>query len=188
MNRIDSHLETRILALIARGDSYDDIIATVAKDGESITKATLVNIKKRNNETLKYMQGALVQHELNKSTQILARSRQLLEKKLQRALEVDHRIDELKEMRDNDEISPQEYYDMVKLESKNDISTSVLISLSKEMFNQSQLEQNKPTSISESPAEARKNLETLLDAIKDKDERKMVESIFPDAKPHPISS
>lgn len=188
MKRIDSQTETRALALLARGDSYDDIVSTFVREGTPVSKSTLVSVKRRNTETLKYMQDALVQHELNKSTQILAKARQLLEKKIHKALLVDDKLDELTQELKDHEIELNQYELLVKTLRKDDISVAVLTTLTKEMFNQSQVEQGKPTVISENPQQARENLKTLLQAIDAKDEEKILKAIFvEDDQPIPVS-
>jgi hypothetical protein len=55
-----------------------------------------------------------------------------------------------------------------------------LIAASKEMFNQTQIEAGKPTSITESPEQAKRNLQTLLQAIHNRDDKAMVDAIFLD--------
>lgn len=176
-------IETRVLALITRGDTYEDIQKSLARDGHGINKMTISAIKKRNAEALDYMKSALVKHEMNKSAEILGKTRLLLEKKLTKALKVDDELDDLKAQLIDGLIDDSQYDVLSKNLRKDDLSVVALTSLSKEMFSQSRIEEGKLPDKPESPEEARQKLGDLLKAVNDKDEKKLIELIFLDAKP-----
>lgn len=178
---IDAATETRIVAMIARGDTYEAIRRVLKDEGITIALSTISDVKKRNTDALKYMQDALVQHETNQSTKLLSKSRQLLERKLNRALHQDEEMADLKEQYVEGEIDQGQFNVLMERALKSELTVAELTSLTKEMFNQSQVEQGKPTSITENPAQAKENLKTLLEAINSKDDKAIVQAIFPDA-------
>lgn len=146
--KIDAQTEVRIVALIARGDSYSSIQSELKNSGVEISLSGITDIKQRNTMALDQIKTSLAAHEVSKATRILDKARKQIEEKL-----------------DSDEY----------------ISVKDLTTVSKEMFNQSQIESGKPTSIASNPEENKKNLMTLLKAINDKDEIGMLHSIFPDS-------
>lgn len=182
MSKIDTHTETRIVALIARGDSYTTIQKELEKDGISISTSGLSEIKKRNQEALSYIQHKLNEHQVSKTTKILDKARNMIEQQLDEANGNIPVLEELAELRANGDIDDAEFarLSMSAVTSRR-ISIKDLTTVSKEMFNQSQIESGKPTSITESPEQAKKNLQTLLEAINNKDEASMLKAIFPDA-------
>ncbi|HET8708955.1 MAG TPA: hypothetical protein VFL85_01600 [Candidatus Saccharimonadales bacterium] len=128
-----------------------------------------------------YIKNEVTKHEANQSVKILGKSRQLLERKLDRALKQAEQMENIKQRYDNDEIDAKDYDRLLSQAVRSELSVSELTSLTKEMFNQSRLEEGKATSITESPTQAKEHLKTLLQAINDKDDHKLVEAIFTDA-------
>lgn len=181
MKALDTKTETEVVAYIARGDSYNTILKTLEDKGFSATKGTLTNIKKRNSEALEYMQTAMQEQQLSHATTLLRKSRQLLERKLDQSLELDNDLDKLKKLYDNDEIDFDQYSRRLDVLLRKELSATELNSITKESFNQSQVEQGKPSSITENPTQARANLAKLLNAISTNDERAAMEAIFLDA-------
>jgi hypothetical protein len=182
MSKIDTQTETKIVALIARGDSYSQIKASLEKEGVSISTTAIGDIKARNEQALSYIQNKLIDHETTKTARILNKTRDMIEKKLDAASGDVPVLQELIELRDNGEIDDNEFARLsMRAVESHSISIKDLTTVSKEMFNQSQIEAGKPTSISETPEQAKKNLQTLLEAINNKDEAAMVKAIFLDA-------
>jgi hypothetical protein len=145
---IDSQTETKIVALIARGDSYKSIKEQLNKDGVSLSLPSISKIKERNTQALSYIKGEIVAHELSKTTKILDKARDLIDQ---------------------------------KLDGDQPIALKDLTTLSKEMFNQSQIESGKPTSITNSPELAKAQLKTLLEAINSGKDEDIAKAIFIDA-------
>lgn len=178
---LDASTEMRVVAMIARGDTYEAIKGALASEGIQIATSTISAIKRRNPDALKHIQDAIMVNETHQSTKLLVKSRQLLERKLNRALNQDEEIEELTEKYHNGEITEIEFNHLLQKAIKSELSVAELTSLTKEMFNQSQVEQGKPTSITENPAQAKENLKKLLEAINSKDDKAIVEAIFVDA-------
>lgn len=178
---LDTKTETEIVAYIARGDDYNTILKMLHERGVDVTKATISNIKKRNPEALKFMQDTLTEQTFSHSTSILRKSRQLLENKLDEQEDLDKRLGELKEKYDKEEITLREYIDMSELLIGRKLTAKDLNSITKESFNQSQVEQGKPSAITENPTQARANLQRVLSAIASGDEEAVIKSLFIDA-------
>lgn len=177
MSKYDAQTETKIVALIARGDTYQSIKERLAKDGVEISISQISNIKDRNLDSLEYIKNSLVKHETTNATRIMGKARQLVEDKLDAAMGNDKiRSDALRALLEGD-IEKDEYESIMR-ETGSQIALKDLVTTSKEFFNQSQIEAGKPTSITENPTQAKENLKRLLEAINSGDEQRIVEAIF----------
>lgn len=180
--KLDGQTETQVVAMIARGDTHQQIVDWLDTEKSiSMSIANIGVIKKRNQEGINFMRGEQIKHETTMATTILEKSRRLINHRLDQALTLDESLAKLKARFDDGEITDKEYYHEVDIELRNRLSPAELNALAKESFNQSQLEANKPTSITESPAQAKANLETLLHAIATGDDQGILKAIFPDA-------
>lgn len=181
MSKIDTQTETRIVVLKARGDTYEQIKNTLAKDGVDISVSGLQKVVERNKAAMEHIKGELVQHQTTKTTRILEKTREQIEKKLDAAAGDVPVLHELIQLRDDGEIDDNEFARLsMRAVEAHGIPLRDLIAASKEMFNQSQIEAGKPTSITESPEQAKRNLQTLLEAIHNRDDKGMVDAIFID--------
>lgn len=179
-NRVlDSQQEARVVALIARGDSYSAIRDQLASEGVEVALSTIGAVKKRNPEALAHIKKIIVADQTTRAQKILNKSRDLIDKKLDRAADIDAEVARLQEAYEAEEITPREYWSALEVVLRQALTITELNSVSKESFNQSQIEANKPTSITESPAQAKENLERLLRAIASKDTSKVLEAILP---------
>ena len=180
--KIDTQTEIKIVARMARGDTYADIKDDLAKEGVDISLSGLTDIKQRNSAALEQIKSSLIAHETSKSARILDKAKKQLESKLDAAETFEVRIATLKNKLEAGEIDEKEYEAMIRvLEFDSKITIKDLVTVSKEMFNQSQIEAGKPTTITENPEENKRNLMILLKAINEKDEIGMLKAIFPDA-------
>jgi len=178
---LTTQAEVRIVALIARGDTYATIQAQLKKDGISITIPTISKIKLRNEDALKAIKTQMIKVESSKSATILEKSRNLIEKKLDKA-EDDSIPEELTQALENGDIDFKDYLKEVsRVQNSRRLSVGELNMVAKEAFNQSQIESGKPTSITDSPEQAKHNLERLLSAINSGKEEDIVKAIFLDA-------
>jgi len=180
--KIDAQTEVRIVALLARGDTYKNIKQTLEDEGVLLSISGITDIKQRNSMALEQIKSSLVQHETSKATRILDKAKKHLEQKLDSIDNYEERVSILKNKHESGEIDGEQYKNMSMM-LRDDASVTIkdLVTVSKEMFNQSQIESNKPTSITSNPEENKRNLLILLKAINDKDEVGMLKSIFPDA-------
>jgi hypothetical protein len=175
---LDVQTEVKVVALIARGDTYGSIQALLRQDGIEISTQTLAAIKKRNSEALSHIKSEIIKLESSKATAILEKSRNLIEKKLDLA-DDDTTPKWLQDAYDEGEIDFAEYNKRKDaIMNKRGITVGELNMVAKEAFNQSQIESGKPTSITNSPEQAKKNLETLLKAIKSGNEEDIAKAIF----------
>jgi len=182
LRKIDAQTEVRIVALIARGDSYTSIQSTLKDEGVDLSLSGITDIKQRNTVALEQIKSSLAQHEVSKATRILDKARKQIEDKLDSTDKLEKELSEIKEAYDNKEIDFRVYSESIdRAERKYKISIKDLTTVSKEMFNQSQLEAGKPTAIASNPEENKRNLMILLKAINEGDTVGMLHGIFPDA-------
>jgi len=180
--KIDAQTEVRIVALIARGDPYTSIQSALKEDGIDISLSAITDVKQRNTSALEQIKSSLAVHETSKATRILSKARKQIEDALDSNEQYQKDLDMLKQAYEDGDIDIKEYlHEKDKLYRTNFISIKDLTTVSKEMFNQSQLESGKPTTITENPEENKKNLMILLRAIQAGDEIGMLHGIFPDA-------
>lgn len=179
MSKIDTQTETRIVVLKARGDTYEQIKTALAKDGVEVSISGLQKVVERNKEAMSYIKSELVQHQTTNTARILNKTREQIEQKLDAAAGNVPVLQELIELRDSGEIDDNEFAKLsMRAVESHHIPLRDLVATSKEMFNQSQIEAGKPTSITESPEQAKRNLATLLDAIQRNDDKAIVDAIF----------
>ena len=184
---LDAHTEIQVVALMVRGDTQDEIINYLETEkGISISNAALTAVKKRNSEAFTFMRSTLAEVETNKATDLLYKSHQALENKLNshlNAAEELAKVDAQYEAGEFDdplhpESAEREYRWRKELVLRNtNMSVSELTTLSKEMFNESQVLAGKPTSITDN-AHPEENVKRLLTAMKDGDEVGMLNAIF----------
>lgn len=170
MSKVSTETSLQILALIARGDTLTSISQ---QTGIAIT--TIADLKKRNQSALSLIESRMIEHKISNATKLLDKSQSLIEKKLDRvASAADLRQEALEEYRtgaiDSDEFRAKTF-------GLPDATLTELNGIAKESFNQSQIEQGKPTSITNSP-EAKEDLLALAQALKDGDEVEMYKLVF----------
>lgn len=178
---LDSQTEARVVAMIARGDSYTSISEQLKKEGIEVAVSTVGAIKKRNPEALQHMQRILVDDQTTHAQKILNKSRTLIDRRLTEAMKVEEELAELHEEYHDGVIDDEEYRHRFDYIMRQQVSLPELNQVAKESFNQSQIEANKPTSIVDNPAQAKENLEVLLRAIAKNDTQGMLKAVFLDA-------
>lgn len=181
--KLDNQLEVQVVAIIARGDkTYPEIVDWLKQEhGVEISVKTVSVIKNRNAKALELMKSKIVSHEMTHSTSLLSKARQLLDTKLDKAANIEKELATLKQQLDDGEIDDKEYWNYREVVLRSGISVKDLVAITKETFNQSQIEAGKPTSITESPEQAKENLRTLLTALANGDQTAALKAIFPDA-------
>lgn len=169
--RIDTDTQLKVLAMFARGDTFEQIHAATG-----LAISTLMGIKKRNANNLALIKDKLIEFEISKSKKILGKAQDLISKKLDKVEESeDVKEQAIADYREGT-IDQEEYQRRVT--GLLDVTLSELNSVSKEAFNQSQIESGKPTSISSSPNEAKEDLLRLVAALKEGDEETLLKHVF----------
>jgi hypothetical protein len=179
MKKISTAQETKVVAMIARGDTYPTIVDKLAEDGIEISTSTITRIKDRNSEALAFMKNTMLEQQASTASRILHRSREIIESRLSDDDKYWEIIKELNEKLESGEIDEKQYWTMRP--TAPSLSLRDLTSVSKEMFNQSQIEAGKPTAITDNPAQAKENLKVLLDAINKGSDEDIAKAIFLDA-------
>lgn len=179
--KLDGNTESQVVAMLARGDTHQQIVDWLDKEkGISMSLANIGVIKKRNEEGMNFIKTELMKHEQTVAATILDKTRRLINSRLDKALTLEETLKKLRDSFDSGDITDSEYYRQVDIELKNRLTVQELTSLSKESFNQSQIEAGKPTSITESPEQAKAHLQTLLAAISKRDDSATLKALFPD--------
>jgi len=175
--KITPALETKVLALIARGDSYKDISATLTKeDDHALSVPAISLIKKKNSTALLAIQNAMRQESAGRVNRITNKANRALEDKLDNHLTTEEKKNEAYKQLANGDIEKDEYYALI--EGLTEMQTKDIIAVSKESFRQAQLADGKPTNISENPKQAREQLLAFLQVINTNDAEKVHELIF----------
>lgn len=161
--------EMKIVALIARGDTYAQIQEEMKAMGRTVTLQTIARAKKRNKENLKIIKTKVVEIEQANALSIKEKANALLQKRLD---QVDQETEIVaranKEYLEGD--MPHEVYERL-MKTMKPTSLPELVSVSKEMHQQSKSEPDAlPT-----PA---KDMQALADAIKSGDEVMLNQMIF----------
>ncbi len=137
---------------------------------------SLSNIKKRNPDALAIIQGKLINHQVSSAKKLLKKSQQLIERKLDRAATAEQQREDLFQQFQAEEIDYKTY--RLMMDKIYDPTLSELNAISKESFNQSQIEDGKPTTIPGSTGNQTADLIALVEAIKNKDEIVMERLVF----------
>lgn len=169
--RIAMDKQLEVLARFSRGDTH----AQISKD-TGIPVGTLQNIKKRNPAALEIIQNKMIDHQISSAKKILKKSQDLIERKLDKAVTADKQRDDLFNKLISKEIEYKEYRAM--MDRIYDPTLSELNAISKESFNQSQIEEGKPTSIPGAGKDATGDLVALVEAIKSGDEVVLQRMVF----------
>lgn len=162
--------ETKIVALLARGDTREAIIAQFPE--RSLDPRTVTNVKKRNKDNLAILKEAMLQKAQDDAMAIKHKANRKLSKKLD---DDDKRLEALSVAHQDfidGNLTSKEY--SLILKSNRELSVTELVSVSKEMHNQSKEDEVAPT-----PA---KDMAALVDAIKSGDEVKLNQIIFNSSK------
>lgn len=159
--------ETRLVAMIVRGDSYEEL--KVAIPGRTLSDHTISNLKKRNKENIEVLQQAMAAQEAEDALHIKRKANNLLSKRLDNAEHADTVIIKAQEDYAAGEITFKDYKALVA--KHRGITVSELVSVSKEMHNQTITEEAAPAAVA-------KDMKLLADAIQSGDEVVLNQIIF----------
>lgn len=161
--------EVKIVAYLARGETYASIRNLMAPTLPGISDSLIVRVKQRNKANLDVLTTKLEEIEVNEAQSIKQNANKLLKGKLRKA----EKEDAIKEKLHDDylagELEAREYYDALKLVGTTSIPELVIVS--KEMHQQTKFEPDTPPS---SP----RDLDALREAIKNGDEVALQQIIF----------
>lgn len=134
-SKLNTAQRMKVLALMARGDSYAQIRAHLQSQYEiSITDGALSDLRKRHADTLAEMTRTMVEHETIEAEDLLKKTRRMISKQLTKA-EVDaNKLAELDEDYRDGDLTKHEYDR--KRAGLLGLSINQLVSVSKEMHSQ----------------------------------------------------
>ena len=182
---ISPEVETKIVALIARGDTYTDIVKTIeSEDAVTVSTSSISQIKSRNESALAHIKDKLQDHASSRINRLISKTHKSIEKKLDKAEQNEQELEKLSEQYLNGQITKEEY----RVRSKHLVGISIteLANVSDKLFRQSQATGDDSDKLSANPAEAKQQLIQLLQVINvgDLDNlQKMIFEGFTDDKP-----
>lgn len=165
MRGVSVEVETRVVAMIARGDTVDQIRQQI--EG-GINRITVRKIRERNKDNLEIIKQQLQTIAAEDAASIKQEANQQLSDKLKRSRLAEEHI-QLKYLEYlDDKITYDQYCDIVKRTAA--MSVQELVSISKEMHHQS-VETEKPQA-------SAADLAALTAAIRSGDEVKITQAVF----------
>lgn len=187
MAELSTAQEVEIVSRLVRGDTYSLIV-----DEMGVSTATISKVKRRQANAIATISGQLLKRKQKTAERILDKTHQLLENRIDSALRYEEKLatietawhDELVEDTYDDEKLEAERIKSVnaiygaKLRHLRDelFSNSALISLSKEMSDESKGDDVDPSAAP--PASSQAQLEALVEALKAGDEVKLQQIIL----------
>lgn len=163
--RLSISEETKIVALLARGDKHKDIIKQL---DEPVTLVTIGKIKKRNMGNLQILAQKSLQKEEADALAIKNKANAHIKQRLDSDDTALKLLEKANQQYLNDDISMSEYAHLMKLIKTATIQE--LVSISKEMHAQSVTE--------EAPPSSAQDIAALVAAIKSGDEVQLNQIIF----------
>lgn len=146
--RLPTAIEMHIVALIARGDTYDNIRADIlARFERGISVGVITAIKKRNSEAIASIKQAVIEKERDDAQGLLIRTHRLIGKRLRA-------VEEGANIRDSD-----------------------LVAVSKEMFHQSRTERGLDED-GQKLINPKEKLKELQDMLEENDEIRLERIVF----------
>lgn len=155
--------EVRVVALLAQGAKYREIIEDFRSRGKTMTYGTVSKVKKRNRANLDVIGQKMLMKELADARSLHVKSHQLLKRKLDRALNPEDELEDLKQRWQDGDMTEQEYTHLSRQIIDSEPSISELVSISKEMHSQSTKEPEPPA------VNAAEDLHKLVQAIQSGD-------------------
>lgn len=170
--------EKKVLALLARGDTGKEIAAQLkAEDDIDISPQGILAVGKRNAGALSVIKNKIQAKQTSNAVAILDKSRNLIEKRLNRAERLELLLDDLAAQFAAGEIDADEYLSRIRMIPS--ITLTELSSVAKEAFNQSQVEAGALGALpGVTPAEAQAQLAVLVKAIQSGDEVELQRIVF----------
>jgi hypothetical protein len=168
-NELSTLEETKIIALVARGDSYAEIKGIMQdQHGRNLTYGTLQSVKKRNKGNLDKIRDITLAKQNEDAQANNVQANRIIKKQLNNTEMAVDVLTKAGEQYLNDEIDEKEYTSLVK--SIKVASLTELVSISKEMHTQA----IKPTDNSSSP----EDLAAIRKALEEGDEVTLNQIIF----------
>jgi hypothetical protein len=159
--------ETKIVALLARGDMYQEIIEAF-KGERPLTNATISAVKKRNKENLELITQRQLEKEEADALAVKQKANKMIAKKLDQSDQNQETLDKANERYASGKITHKEYLSLTK--HLKPVTIPELVSVSREMHTQSSAEPPKQ--------DAHKDLQSLVAAIREGDEVELSKIVF----------
>jgi flagellar biosynthesis GTPase FlhF len=165
-------IEMKIVAYIARGDTYQTIIENVQEEfGAKMAIPTISDIKKRNLDALEIIRNTIIKEEEATAKKLLEKSRSLIGKNLTKAEKDAQYLDDMESDFRRGKIKLKEYQQAISTVKMPTLTE--LTSVSKEMHHQDSVENQK---ISE--ASKPENAKDVWQLLKDGDDVELQRIVF----------
>ena len=161
--------ETRIVALLARGDTQVEIQREMERDFRGVHLRTIAAVKKRNKENFDIIRARLLEKQEHDAGALKEKANKMISKKLD--IE-DKKIEIIQKAREdylNGTIGLKELTEILKRHRETTLTE--LVSVSKEMHNQSSEDPDSKPGV-------QKDLSDLVNAIRSGDEVKLQQIVF----------
>lgn len=159
--------ETRIVILLAQNTPYKEIQAEF-EGVRTLTSKTITKVKCRNEENLRLIEQRLLKRQEQDALSIKVKANKLIDKRLDQTDQETEIVAKANKEYLTGEMPHEEYIRLMK--SMKSTSIPELVSVSKEMHNQSQTDKE--------PETPQKDLQTLIQAIKGRDEVEISKIVF----------
>lgn len=166
-------VESEVVARLARGDTQTKIASDLNININTITK-----VKNRQSEALGVISTKVAQRKMRITSRILEKAHKQLEQRLDESGNYEALLESInEEWKNSDQTEADERVHKQKLGQLKRLSVLELLSITKEAFHQSQVEQGKPTSLTYTAdaATTKTQLDQLLEAINNGDDTKLIE-------------
>jgi hypothetical protein len=161
--------ETKIVALFARGETYENIRSIVkAETGRHVAIQTISNVKKRNKDNIALIKNKFLEREEENAAAIRTKANRVINRKLDNE---ERKLDALEKAREEylaGKIDLDEYAELVK--ANKELSITEVTNVSKTMHEQAKTE--------EPPAVESKDTAALVEAMRSGDEVTIQQIIF----------
>jgi hypothetical protein len=167
-SRLTAEEETKILALIVRGDTYSEIQKIMEKEHRHVTQVTITKVKQRNKKNLEIIKARMQAKAETDAMALKDKANKILDKKLDRSEATEDILAKAQADYLDKKIEFKEYMEIIR--TQREVSITELVSVSKEMHNQSKEDEATPVD--------KKDITALVQAIKSGDEVTLNQLIF----------
>jgi len=171
--RLTVEEETRIVAMLARGDSIIQVQEAMARDFRPVNANTVSKVRARNKDNFEIIKARFLEKHESNERAIKEKANKIINKKLDSEEKKTEIIDKARSDYLNEVIDLKEYTEILRRHKETTLTE--LVTVSKEMHHQSVEDPDKPSD--------KKDISDLVDAIRSGDEVKLQQIIFNEKQP-----
>ena len=160
--------ETRIVALLGRGDTHEEIQQNMEADYRPVSRNTIIRVKKRNGPNLQIIKTRFLEKHEADALAIRQKANLIINKRLSMTERVSDLVAKAQKQYMEGEMTSDEYVEILK--ANREATMNELVGVSREMHNQAKEE--------EAPAGDQKDIAALVEAIRSGDEVTLNQIVF----------